>query len=63
MSKIYRVSFWYTSYGVATHIEANSEQEAENWLLEELSQNGLDDIEYRFNDREYGVQDAEVTDE
>lgn len=65
MSKIktYRVGFWYTVYGTATHIEAESKEEAEKWLFDELEQNGLDEFEYRMNDREYGTQDGEESNE
>lgn len=57
--KTYKVSFWYTEYGTATNIEANSQEEAEQWLYDELQQNGLEEFEYKLNDREYGAQDAE----
>lgn len=56
---VYRVNFWYTVYGTATHIEASSPEEAEKWLYDELHQNGLDEFEYRMNDRDYGVTDSE----
>ena len=59
MSKVYRVGFWYTEYGTALHIEADSQEEAEKWLYDELEQNGLDEIEYKVNDRDYGAQDAQ----
>lgn len=59
MSKIYTVSFSYTVYGTAQHIEADSEAEAEKWLYDELSQNGTDEFEFKMNDRDYNTQDAE----
>ena len=59
MSKIYRVDFWYTVYGTAMHVEADSPEEAEKWVYDELQQNGIDDMEIRVNDRDYGAQDAE----
>ena len=59
MSKVYEVSFSYTVYGKATHIEADSKEEAEKWLFDELSQNGLDEFEYTTNDRDYHVDEAE----
>ena len=57
--KEYRVGFWYTEYGSA-YVVAESAEQAEQWLYDELSQNGLDDIEYKCNDRDYGAQDAEL---
>lgn len=59
MSKVFRVGFWYTEYGKAMHIEADTKEEAEKWLYDELQQNGLEEFEYKLNDREYGVTDAE----
>lgn len=58
MSKVYRVGFSYTVYGTAMHVEADSKEEAERWLFDELEQNGLDEFEYEVNDREYGTQDG-----
>jgi hypothetical protein len=57
--KTFKVGFSYTVYGVATHIEAESAEEAEAWLFEELSQNGLDEVDYSMQDRDYTTQDAE----
>ena len=34
--KTFKVSFWYTVYGTAVHIEAESKEEAEKWLFEEV---------------------------
>ena len=57
--KTYTVGFWYTVYGTATHIEADNKEAAEQWLFDELEQNGLDEFEHKMNDRDYGTQDAE----
>ena len=56
---IYKVGFWYTEYCTAQHIEADSAEEAEKWLYDELEQNGTGEIEYRTNDRDYGTNSAE----
>lgn len=62
---VYKVGFWYTVYGGAIHVEAESKEEAEKWVYDELEQNGLGEgedtaeFEFRTNDREYGVTDAE----
>ena len=63
---IYKVGFSYTVYGTAQHIEADSKEEAEAWLFDELEQNGIGEFEdenaefeARVNDREYHTQDAE----
>lgn len=58
-TRLYTVDFWYTEYGKALHIEAESKEQAEQWLYDEMEQNGLDDIEHKINGREYGAQDAE----
>lgn len=58
--KTYKVDFWYTVYGTATHIEAESKKKAEQWLYDEMEQNGLDEFEYKTNDREYMPQNAKL---
>lgn len=60
MSKVksYKVGFWYTEYGTAT-VEAQSEDEAREIVQEELSDNGLDQLNYKQNDREYNAEDVE----
>lgn len=64
--KTFTVGFSYTVYGTAKHIEANTKEEAEQWLFDELEQNGIGEFEdqnaqfeARVNDREYHTQDAE----
>ncbi len=57
--KTFKIGFSYTVYGTATHVEAETKEQAEEWLYNELERNGLDEIEYKTNDREYHVQDAE----
>lgn len=60
---VYKVPFSYTVYGTAVHIEAESAEEAEKWLFDELYQNGLEEFEYKCNDRDYhteGAQDADI---
>ena len=58
MSKQYRVGFWYTEYGTMV-VEADSPEEAEKWVYDELQQNGLDETTYKCNDRDYGTADVE----
>ena len=65
MSKVFAVGFSYTVYGVAQHIEAETKEEAEAWLFDELEQNGIGEFatgdaqfEARVNDRDYHTQDA-----
>lgn len=57
--KTYTVTFSYTVYGKATHIEAETAKEASQWLFDELEQNGIDEFEYKCNDRDYTVDTAE----
>jgi hypothetical protein len=57
--KTFTVGFSYTVYGTAMHIEAETKEEAEKWLFDELEQNGLDEFEHKVNDRDYHTQDAE----
>lgn len=63
---VYRVGFSYTVYGMAQHIEADSKEQAEKWLFDELSLNGVGEFsdenaqfEARVNDREYHTEKAE----
>lgn len=60
-NKVYTVDFWYTTYGTATHIEAESQEAAEQWLHDEMEQNGIDEFEFETNNRDYGAQDAKGT--
>jgi hypothetical protein len=60
--KKYNVGFWYTVYG-SMKMEADSPEEAEEKVEETLSSNGLDELDYRENDRDYGAQDAELVEE
>lgn len=57
--KQFTVGFWYTQYGTALNIEAETKEEAEQWLFDELQQNGIDEFEYKINDRDYGTNNAE----
>lgn len=54
----YNVNFWYTEFG-QTQIEADTPEQAEQILYNRLADYGLEDLEYRCNDRDYGTQDAE----
>lgn len=54
----YRVAFSYTVYGTATNIEADTPEQADKWLYDEMNQSGIDEFEYETNDREYSTQDA-----
>ena len=56
--KTYKVPFSYTVYGTAVNIEAETPEEAQKWLFDELAQNGIDEFEYTANDREYLTQEA-----
>lgn len=56
--KTFRVGFYYTEYGSA-YVEAQTAEQAEQKLQDELGENGIDNIEYTFNDRDYMAQDAE----
>ena len=56
--KKFRVSFWYSTYGT-TFVEANTPQEAEQNLKQQLCNQGLEGLDYRQNDQDYGSQDAE----
>lgn len=58
--KIYSVGFWYTEYGTA-FIRADSVEDAENKVYKKLQKNGLSELIYKTNDREYGSQDGEET--
>ena len=66
MSKVFKVAFSYTVYGVAQHVEAETQEEAEQWLFDELSLNGIGEFEYgnaqfeaKVIYRDYHTQDAE----
>lgn len=48
MSKVFKVAFSYTVYGVAQHIEADTQEEAEKWLFDELSLNGIGSLQRRM---------------
>ena len=62
MSKTYQVNFSYTVYGTAVHIEADNPEQAEQWLFNEMEQNGIEEFEHKINDRDYEVNTAkEVT--
>lgn len=63
---IFKVGFSYTVYGTAQYVEADSKEQAEKWLFDELGLNGIGEFEdenaqfeARVNDREYHTQDAE----
>lgn len=56
--KKYKVGFWYTVYG-STEVEAVNYVEAEEKVREALQNEGIEELEYRQNDRDYGAQDAE----
>ena len=56
--KEFRVSFWYSTYG-NTIVEANTAKEAEQKLKEQLGNQGLEGLDYRQNDQDYGSQDAQ----
>lgn len=56
--KTYTVAFSYTVYGTALHIEANTPEEAKEWLFDELDQIGIDEFEYETNNREYNTENA-----
>lgn len=65
MSKVFKVEFSYTVYGVAQHIEADTQEEAEKWLFDEISLNGIGEFtdenaqfEAKVTDREYNTQNA-----
>lgn len=65
MSKVFKVAFSYTVYGVAQHIEADTQEEAEKCLFDELSLNGIGEFtdenaqfEAKVTDREYNTQNA-----
>lgn len=64
MSNVYEIGFSYTVYGVAKHIEADSPEEAEKWLFDEIQQNGFEQFEHELFDKDWHTQDAkEVKDE
>ena len=54
----FTVGFWKTEFCTALNIEANTAEEAEEWLFDELCQNDTDEIEYQVNNHDYGTQDA-----
>jgi len=56
--KTYKVGFWYTLYGTTT-VKATGEKQARNKAQKHLSEYGLDELEYKCNDREYGAEDVE----
>jgi hypothetical protein len=56
--KTYKVPFSYTVYG-ATTIEAETPEQAEKLIYTELADNGIDELEYTENDREYLTNVAE----
>jgi len=57
-TKIYKVGFYYTEYGV-TYVHAKNEIEAELKFEKELSENGLEETDYECKDRDYGTTYAE----
>ena len=58
MTKKFKVGFYYTEYGTSI-VKANNKLDAESKLYKRLSDNGLDNLVYDCNDREYDTQDAE----
>lgn len=59
MSKVFKVAFSYTVYGTALHVEADTKEEAEKWLFDEINLSGIAEFEHNINDRDYNTQDAE----
>lgn len=54
----FKVGFYY-DVGGYTEIEANSEREARDKLVEHLCEIGIEDLEYKQTNREYDVFDVE----
>jgi len=54
----YKVQFSYTVYGTAT-IETETPEQAEKLIYTELADNGIDELKYTENDREYLTNIAE----
>ena len=54
-SKQYKVGFYYDDRGY-TLVKADSEEEAEEMVRQELEADGLDRIEYKTTNRDYGTQ-------
>ena len=58
MSKVFKVSFSYTVYGNALHVEADTPEEAAAWLLEEIRQNGIAEFEHELFDMDATTGDV-----
>jgi len=55
----YRVSYWYDERATCD-IEAGSPEEAKDMVFKEIEANGVEELKnVDFNDRDYGVSDAE----
>lgn len=50
--KQYKVDFYYAEYGTM-EVEADSPEQAQQWVFEELDGNGPDETDYEVNDRDY----------
>lgn len=59
--KKFKVPFWYTEYGTMI-VEAESAKEAEEKMVETLDSNGLEDLDYKCHDRDYGTSFCEEVD-
>lgn len=59
---MFKVGFSYTESGYA-YIEAESEEQAEEFLSNHLDEYGLDELDYETTDRDFFSQDSEEVEE
>jgi hypothetical protein len=57
--KGYQIDFYYEEKGVTT-VKADTSDEAVGMVMAELEEYGLERIDYKTNDRDYGVMKVEV---